>query len=172
MKLPMKQLLEISNNIAITAFTISIFTILSIIFIVGESDHKYIKTIRTLSSICVVSACIFLIAMIYGQKITNSISSQTHYTATNIPVKRWVRLETGDYKVLTTNNKIITISNDEDKTKINIDTSLKNDKPHASLTKYSATNRNYLRQLDTDTIPTEYYTLTIHEPYKDATNNN
>ncbi|MBD5316580.1 MAG: hypothetical protein HDS11_02770 [Bacteroides sp.] len=129
------------------------------------------KTSITLRSMSIISVGIFLIALIYNQNIINSISSHTYYTATKIQVKRWRKLNSGDYEILTTNNKIITISNDEYKTKINIDTSLKYDKPHASLTKYTATNRNYLKQLNTTGIPTEYYTLTIHTPDKDATNN-
>ena len=166
----MKDLLDIISFVTLFSFVISFFSFISIILIILVGDQKNIKAAIPLSSMSIISAVIFCIALIYNQKITNSISSHTHYTATKIQVKRWRQLNSGDYEVLTTNNKIITISYDEDKTKININTSIKYDKPHAALTKYTATNRNYLKQLDTD-IPTEYYKLTIHTPDKDATNN-
>ena len=166
----MKDLLDIISIVTTISVVISFFSFMFIIVLGIGGDHKYDKVFITLIIICIISTGVFIFALIYNQKITNSTSSHTHYTATKIQVKRWKQLNSGDYEVLTTNNKIITISNDEDKTKININTSLKYDKPHALLTKYTATNRNYLKQLDTD-IPTEYYKLTIHKPDKDATNN-
>lgn len=164
----MKDLLEILSMVMTLAGTISLFSFILVMLIVLVGDPENIKMGTSSITAFIISAFIFLTALICKQKITNSISSHTHYIATKIQVKRWRQLNSGDYKVLTTNNKIITVSYDEDKTKININTSIKYDKPHASLTKYTATNRNYLKQLDTD-IPTEYYKLTINTPNKDAT---